>query len=124
MGLDAEIYFLPKKADPDFYLPPGFALVPVSDHEYLPEGVWEVDCGCCRYYAQGYERGPWPALAAVLMTLIACPDVEKVWYGHDSDDCPFPVDAEIVNAISLHYMKVRDTPYRQEVTRASPAASA
>lgn len=36
-----------------------------------------------RYYDDGYERGPWPLLAGVLMALLANPHIHAVWYGGD-----------------------------------------
>lgn len=56
----------------------------------------------CLYYSKGYPRGPWPDIAAVLMTLLASKDVKKVWYGFDQ--YPQVINAAEVNAISAHYM--------------------
>lgn len=46
----------------------------------------EVDCPS-RYYGPGYLRGNWPFLCGVLMSLLACNGIEKVWYGGDLEYC-------------------------------------
>lgn len=113
MGFDAKIYFRSKTAELHLEdtLIPEFTISPIDDKtlykatyngESLAEATHKVCCGCLRYYGKGYERGPWPSLAAVLMELLASEDVEKVWYGIDDD--PPEIDAAEVAAISVHYM--------------------
>lgn len=65
-----------------------------------------------RYYGPGYERGPWPSIAAVLMALHASPDVEKVWYFGDCSDGDEPFTPQLVQEFSAHYMTEGDRPYR------------
>jgi len=116
MGLDVEIYFRSKTAEPNLEdaLIPGFSIQPISEYmaEDLPEATHEVDCGCMRYYGEHYERGPWPRFAAVLMELLACEDVEKVWYGSDAST-PQEINAEGICEISRHYMANGQRPYRR-----------
>lgn len=115
MGLDAVILF---RADPDFrvdqidsYLPTGFEIRAVPDYiasEY-PEATHEVDQGF-RYYSPGYERGPWPLIASVLMSLLATPGVRQVWYGSDCNRAD-PITPDRVVEITEYYMLNGRRPY-------------
>ena len=115
MGLDTEILFRCKNAEPALEDPllNGFKIVPIG--RYMAEeclgATHEIDTGS-RYYGPGYERGPWPKIAAVLMELLACEDVEKVWYGSDAST-PQEIDADGVCEISRHYMANGQRPYRR-----------
>lgn len=116
MGLDTTIYF---RAKPGFtadalenYLPSGFDVRPIPDYcsyEY-PEATHELDTGH-RYYGEGYERGPWPHIAAALMILFASEGVERVWYGSDCSG-PGEVKPEAVLKTSAYYMANGCRPYR------------
>jgi len=116
MGLDAMIYFRSKTEDPKLEneLGAGFEIKKIDEYaaEDIPEATHEVDCGCSRYYGQGYERGRWTLLAAVLMELHASEDVEKVWYGSDCST-PLEITQQGVNEISMHYMTHGERPYRR-----------
>ncbi len=86
MGIDAYIFFkLRDGAEvPNIPLPQGVDIVAadpyVSDDL---DATHEVDIAY-RYWSPDYPRGPWPALAMILMSLLTDPDVEKVWYLNDS----------------------------------------
>ena len=66
-----------------------------------------------RYYGPGYERGPWPRIAGVLMALHAAPNVETVWYFGDCSDGDEPFTPERVQEFIAHYMQEGDRPYRR-----------
>jgi len=58
-----------------------------------------------RYYAPNYMRGNWPDISAVLMALLACPDIETVWYYGDCEgplEGPFTV--EMLHEYNAHYL--------------------
>lgn len=67
-----------------------------------------------RYYGPGYERGPWPEIAAYLLTLLADKDVEAVGYGGDSGDHREPVTLEWLTQMNLHYIDNCERPYREK----------
>jgi len=79
---------------------------------------------CWRYYGPGYERGPWPRIAAVLMALFASPNVEHVWYFGDCSDEGEPITPEQVMEICAHYMRVGDRPYRTAFAGVWPSQAA
>ena len=79
--------------------------------EFFEGATHEIDQRF-RYYGHGYERGPWPSIAAVLMALHAAPNVETVWYFGDCVDGDEPFTRESVLEFSMHYMTVGDRPYR------------
>lgn len=117
MGLDTTIYF---RAKPDFtadalenYLPSGFDVRPIPDYcdDEYPDATHELDTGH-RYYGEGYERGPWPHIAAALMTLFASEGVERVWYGSDCSG-PREIKPEDVLKTSAYYMANGCRPYRR-----------
>ncbi len=84
MGIDAYIFFkLRDGAEvPKICLPPGVDIV-VADIGREIDATHEVDIAY-RYWSPDYPRGPWPALAMILMSLLTDTDVEKVWYLNDS----------------------------------------
>ena len=115
MGLDTTIYF---RAKPGFdvekfdcYLPGGFEMKPIPDYcaDEYPDATHELDCGH-RYYGEGYERGPWPHIAAALMILFASEGVERVWYGSDCSG-PSEIKPEDVLKTSAYYMANGRRPY-------------
>jgi len=122
MGLDARIYFstddgqAPELCDS---LPNDCEIEEVDDdscHLYAPTGSTHEVYQVWRYYSLHYERGPWPKIAAVLMSLLACRNVDTVWYGSDGQDGVTPVSPQKVLEISAHYMKFGDRPYRKPFT--------
>lgn len=52
----------------------------------------------------GYARGPWPKISAVLMALLACENVEKVWYFGDCSNTYEPFAPERVQEYIAYYM--------------------
>jgi hypothetical protein len=116
MGLDTTIYF---RARDDFssnalenYMPNGFDVTKIPDycHDDYPDATHELDT-CHRYYGEGYERGPWPHIAAALMILFATEGVERVWYGSDCEG-PSEIKPEDVLKTCAHYMAKGCRPYR------------
>jgi len=105
MGIDACIYCKtndgkePKLCDS---LPNGATMI--ASGEWGPEGATHEVCVPWRYYSPGYERGPWPNTAAVLMALHACKNVEIVWYFGDCSDVDAPFTPERVQEYNAHYM--------------------
>lgn len=115
MGLDTTIYF---RAAPDFDVnnfdasfPPGFTPRPIPDYraDEYPEATHELDTAC-RYYGEGYGRGPWPHIAAALMVLFATEGVSKVWYGSDCAG-PREIEPDEVLRVSAYYMSHGRRPY-------------
>lgn len=118
MGLDALIYC--KTTDGEFpnyddvaYAAPGWAVKAKRQGDsHAPEdATHEVDVNGARYYGEGYERGPWPRLAAALMALFASTNVEKVWYGSDCDDVPEVVVGDVL-FLCGYFMRCGHRPYR------------
>ena len=113
MGVDACIYFKTRNGDEPTLcdgLPPECSIVKAS--EWACEGATHEVDQLWRYYGPGYERGPWPRIAAVLMALHASPDVETVWYFGDCSDGDEPFTPQRVHEFSAHYMAEGDRPYR------------
>lgn len=92
--------------------------------EWAVEGATHEIHQCWRYYGPGYERGPWPRIAAVLMSLFACSNVEHVWYFGDCGDEGEPITPAQVMEICAHYMRVGDRPYRTGFAPAPPSQTA
>lgn len=112
MGIDACIYVKTKDGhEPDLCdcLPNEFSFLKAG--KYSPGGATHKINHNFRYYGPGYERGPWPLLASVLMSLYAGENVEAVWYFGDCTDDAIPISAEDINKISAHYMAHGDRPY-------------
>ncbi len=86
MGIDAYIFFkLRGGAEvPKICLPQGVDIV-AADMDISCEfgATHEVDIAY-RYWSPDCPRGPWPALAMILMALLTDTDVEKVWYLNDA----------------------------------------
>lgn len=111
MGIDACIYVKTSDGQEPAVcdsLPPGCRVVATA---FFERATHEIDQRF-RYYGPGYERGPWPSIAAVLMALYAAPNVEAVWYFGDCHDEDEPFTREQVLEFSEHYMTVGDRPYR------------
>lgn len=97
-------------------------LVPVGTYEQdgpdliLPNAV-KVKL-FCRYYGDGYERGPALNLIAVMLTLLGLPDVTAVYYGGDSSGiCAEPFTREKVLALLDHFCRVGHEPYHSYFDR-------
>ena len=56
------------------------------------------------YHSPGRSEGPWPRIAALLMQLHACSQVEAVWYFGETDLIPEPCLPERVLDYSACYM--------------------
>lgn len=115
MGIDVEIYCeLSEGTEPtDLVLPGDFSLQEATEYERefgMTHKVWTG----ARYYGQHYERGPWPYICAVLMSLFASTNVKRVWYFGDNRDMDGvePITREDVLRISEHYMRHGERPYR------------
>jgi len=113
MGIDACIYFKVRSKDDEAmpYLTVPDATIFETKPDYCPDDAdfW-VDNGR-RYYSPDYARGPWPMIAATLMTLLAHPNVETVWYFGDTDGYGHPITADIVLEYSAFYMQNGNRPY-------------
>lgn len=77
------------------------------------DGATHALSSLTRYYGPGYERGPWPAIHACLLDLLADPNVEKVWYGSDCQEGLDEVSLEYLTLVNLHYIDNADRPYRK-----------
>ena len=115
MGIDACIYCKTKDGkEPELCdgMPDGVAIIAADD--WAPEGATHEIYEPWRYYSPGYERGPWPRIAAALMALHACENVETVWYFGDCSETDAPFTPERVQEYSAHYMTNGDRPYRSK----------
>lgn len=112
MGIDVEIAI---KAKPG-YTPPDPSHIDgqVSDSSYVDGYTHELS-SMTRYYGPGYERGPWPSIAAYLLELLADPNIEAVGYGGDNSDYRETVTLEWLTRMSLHYIDNGKRPYRERV---------
>jgi hypothetical protein len=113
MGIDAEIFFeLTDNGDTSGLALPGHFSVELASEPHHELGMTHrVWCGV-RYYGISYDRGPWPDICAVLMSLFATRDVKRIWYfGDDQDaDTAVPITIDDVLRISRHYMSRGETP--------------
>lgn len=120
MGLDALIYVKTKNGElPNFCndLPRGAELIPYDDCGGV-DATFEVST-TWRFYGPGYERGPWPIIAHTLMALLACDNVDAVWYFSDASDGGEPqFTREQVLEYAMHYMREGDRPYRKPLNSA------
>lgn len=112
MGIDVEIVMKVK----DGYEPPEPKWIDghVSASTYISGYTHELS-SCTRYYGPGYERGPWPDIAAYLLELLADPNIEAVGYGGDSSDDRELVTLEWLTQMNLHYIDNQERPYRERV---------
>lgn len=112
MGVDAIICFKSSKQEPEleWRLGDEFKINYVGHSIWEPEATHDVDT-FSRYYGPGYERGDWGEICRVLMLLLACPDIERVWYSGDTGSHSSPCTVETVLEISRHFMKYGCRPY-------------
>ena len=114
MGLDVEIFFKTKDGEYpklERYVPLGFDIVQKESWCSPLEATHKVET-FERYYGDGYERGDWTKICAVLMLLHASEEVEEVWYFADCCDGPRICRIEDVLELSKHFMEVGERPYR------------
>lgn len=66
----------------------------------------------CRYYGEGYERGPAADLVVVMLALLNQSDITAVYYGGDSGGvCAEPFTREKALAMLDHFCAVGGQPY-------------
>jgi hypothetical protein len=116
MGVDVEMYVeVSDGVEPsDIWLPEGWTIHDATDREREAGATHSIG-STSRYYGVGYERGHWPTICGVLMSLFASTNVKRVWYFGDHsclEKGTKPVTPEDVLAISCHYMANGDRPYR------------
>ncbi len=116
MGVDVCLYY--ESADgknPDLLWLPEAWNVCEAD-EYDRPATHQINADLSRYYGPNYERGPWPMICGVIMSLMASSNVKRVWYFGDhsrmEDYAHEPLTIEKVNEISAHYMTNGDRPFR------------
>ncbi len=123
MGLDAIIVFAAADLDEsDLSIPPRWEVrdrpLRCDNPKYtdplmdLPEANWEIDCDGSRYYNESspdHYRRYWPKLCAVLISLLGCPTVTKVWYGSDMVG-PIELTKHRLLEICRHYLIPREKP--------------
>jgi hypothetical protein len=115
MGIAASIYFRTRDGhDPTLCdaLPQGCDIGKAD--ECACEGATHEVRQHWRYYGPGHERGPWPLIAAALMTLHASADVETVWYYGDCESGEDPFPPQQVQEFTAHYIRVGHRPYRRD----------
>ena len=118
VGIDACVYFKTASGhEPDLSDPLPRCCDIVKAHRSELEGATHRIENNWRYYGPGCERGNWPEIAAALMVLHACADIETVWYFGDNLDSADPFTPEDVATISMHYMMVGHRPYLAADTR-------
>lgn len=116
MGIDVDIAFEVTGDVERIHIPEMFGKIePVGCFlKEANEGATHQIRSFFRYYGQHYERGQWPQICAVLMTLMASPDVGRVYYGGDSSEYLELMTPESINRISTFYMKHGTRPYHDE----------
>lgn len=88
------------------------------DHPGLPDvppdRYREIRFGGCRFYGEGYERGPWGKICSTLSFLLLCPNVEAVYYGGDSCvlDHSCGVTFDTLRETTAHWCSDGTNPYR------------
>ena len=114
MGIDVCMFVEASGEPSDLWLPQGWHFTEAEECDKDSGATHEVWCDGHRYYGIGYERGPWPIIAGVLMSLFASPNISRVWYFGDISDIENsePITREEVARISMHYMKHGERPYR------------
>lgn len=80
-------------------------------HDYETGAAFQIRTGD-RYYGPGYERGPWPQIASVLMWLLLNYPNGKVWYGGDSGDTLPQATIETIAETWKHWAEHGGVPYR------------
>lgn len=101
---------------------PDFVDFPVSGVSVeRNEGRWDLPAGAQfdidglgRYWAPFYERGHWPNICAVLMTLLTAKNVAAVWYGGDCDapEAWHRVTPELLAEYTGEYLGHERVPWR------------
>lgn len=88
------------------------SFIPISDYvqEMAPGATHELS-NPWRLYGEHYERGPWPQIAAVLMELLADPNIETVWYGGDSYPSYSQFTKDDLFQTTEYYLKNTHRPY-------------
>lgn len=117
MGMDVELYFELLYGDaPSVPYMRGLSEVRLAH----PEGATHQIYDGTRYYGIGYERGPWPQIAADLLTLMSAENVGRVWYLEDSSESGYmlPLTIEDFERINRHYIEHGERPYRDSEYRA------
>lgn len=113
MGVDACIYIKTisnKEPILSNHLPEGFEIIPAD--ELVEEATHEID-NCFRYYDPDYPRGNWPLLFCVLLELLSCKEIEKVWYFGDNYSAKEPITFETLIEYSKFYIENANDPYRK-----------
>lgn len=73
-----------------------------------------------RYYGPGYARGPWPLIAATILSLMQCENVESVWYYDDTGDCPKePFTLDDIAEMNRYWVENGTRPYHSRSAWAS-----
>ncbi len=112
MGIDACIYVKTDDGLPPELtgqLPPACQVKPAQD--YGPDGATHEIEQIWRYYGDGYERGPWPEIVAVLLRLFASRNVVSVWYYGDCHYTNEPFTVDRLEEMNRHFVSVANRPY-------------
>lgn len=91
-------------------LPNDFNVVACAHDDWDVDATHEID-NWARYYGPGYERGPWPTIAAALLTLYAAPNVVAVYYFPDSKRAGETFSLDDLAKFNAHYAKHGTRPY-------------
>ena len=116
MGLDANIYAVGNISDDDLERAEGFlrergVSEGLSRPTYNEDGRVTVDT-LIRYYGPGYERGHWPEIFEMIVTLRAALPDAVVHYGSDSDDYAPVADDELLASLWAHWFGPEWDGYR------------
>ena len=89
---------------------------PESDYDLLPDVLPRSGSIVCvqlstPYYAEGYERGYWPDIAATLEFLRRRVPSVRVWYGPDSTDVVWEVTREFLDRFWDYWTAHGGRPY-------------
>jgi hypothetical protein len=117
MGVDVEMFVeTTDGAEPtDLWLPDdGWKLHDATEDERKAGATHSIGT-YSRLYSFGYERGHWPTIGGVLMSLFASTNVKRVWYFGDhtylDEGVPEFTRADLIK-LSEHYMQNGERPYR------------
>ena len=125
MGIDCHIHLKVKEGcEPKLILPTGCEFEVCDCPSLFAPSTHEID-NPYRFYGEGYTRGPWPLISAVLIECMSCPEIEAVWYLPDNyypeltfelddKDKACPVTLDRVLELTGLYLKERCWRYHGE----------
>jgi hypothetical protein len=120
VGIDVEIYFEADGEPSELWHTDRFSMQEADDYERKFGPTHKLSTHA-RYYGPHYERGCWPEICGVLLSLFASQNVKRVWYFGDCSDLDTqePTTLDDVFAICRHYAAHAHRPYNDPDYRKS-----